>query len=372
MVPFVILALGYAGMEVIAASGAEDEKEEKIDTRPLVSLSTLHAENHAVSLSSYGEVAPLETTNLSAQVSGEVVWWNPDFIPGGLVKRGEVLFSIEKDTYEAALYQAEAALSSARAQLIQEQALADVAKREAATMSGSKITDLYLRKPQLLSAQAALKSAEAQLRIAKRDLANCDILAPYDALVTARNIGTGDFVTSGTIAATLNNVEYAEISFPIAGFDHAYLPLSVSGRKVTVSIDGRHIDATLHRDLGTVDKATRMTYLVARISDPYGLHSNKSMIKFGSFATVSFKGVTLENVYKIPQELVNNNQVWLMSDDATLYPEHVSVVRDDERFLYVRGEIEGRKLVLTPPEYPVQGMAVKVIGSDEIAAIKPD
>eukprot|EP00581_Thalassiosira_minuscula_P037650 CAMPEP_0184456798 /NCGR_PEP_ID=MMETSP0740-20130409/28016_1 /TAXON_ID=385413 /ORGANISM="Thalassiosira miniscula, Strain CCMP1093" /LENGTH=51 /DNA_ID=CAMNT_0026829027 /DNA_START=18 /DNA_END=169 /DNA_ORIENTATION=+ len=50
---------------------------------------------------------------LSAQVSGEVVSWNPKFVAGGLVKRGEVLFSVEKDTYEAALWQAEAELSQA-------------------------------------------------------------------------------------------------------------------------------------------------------------------------------------------------------------------------------------------------------------------
>lgn len=369
VLPIVILALGYAGMEVIAASGSEDEEKEQVDTRPLVALSTLQPENYAVTLSSYGEVAPLETTNLSAQVAGEVVWWNPDFIPGGLVKRGEILFTIEKDAYEAALYQAEAALSSARAQLIQEQAQADVAKREAANMPDSRVSDLYLRKPQLLSAQAALKSAEAQLRIAKRDLANCDIRAPYDALVTARNIGTGDFVTTGTIAATLNNVEYAEISFPVAGFDQSYLPASVKGIEATVSIDDRHINAVLHRDLGTVDKATRMSYLVARITDPYGIHNPKNTIKFGSFATVSFEGITLEQVYKIPQELVNNNQVWLLSDDNTLNAKSVSVIRDEQTYLYVRGDIENGKLVVTPPEYPIQGMAVKVIEKDEIAAI---
>ena len=134
-------------------------------------------EQHTVSLSSYGELISLESTNLAAQVAGEVTSWNKSFVAGGIVKRGDVLFSIEKDAYEAALLQAEAAVYNARSLLIQEQAQADVAKREAENMPDSRVTDLYLRKPQVLSAQAALKSAEAQLRIAKRDLENCEVKA---------------------------------------------------------------------------------------------------------------------------------------------------------------------------------------------------
>ena len=127
---------------------------------------------------------------MAAQVSGEVQSWNPKFVSGGLIRRGEVLFSIEPDAYEAALLLAEANLASAQAQLIQEQAQADVAAKEAKTMPNARVTDLYLRKPQVMSAQAGVKSAEAQLKIAKRDLENCQVKAPYDALVVLNQTPT--------------------------------------------------------------------------------------------------------------------------------------------------------------------------------------
>lgn len=359
--PIVILAAGFAGMTLIASAGDKEEEPEVVDTRPTVTISELQAEDYAVTLNSYGEITPLESTMLAAQVSGEVTSWNQDFVPGGLVRRGEILFSIEKDAYEAALLQAEANLSSAQAQLIQEQAQANVAEREAAGMSKSRVTDLYLRKPQLLSAQAAVKSAEAMLRIAKRDLDNCEVRAPYDALIISREIGTGDYVTPGTVAATLNNVETAEITFPVAGFDQSFLPVSVTGLDATVTVDKRTIPAKLHRDLGIVDQSTRMSHLVARIDDPYGVRSGKALIKFGSFANISFNGKTLENVFRIPQELVNNKRIWLVSEDATLQSEIVEIVREQDDFYFVRGNFDGLQLVTSPPEYPLNGMAVKVI-----------
>lgn len=359
--PIVILAAGFAGMTLIASAGDKEEEPEVVDTRPTVTISELQAEDYAVTLNSYGEITPLESTMLAAQVSGEVTSWNQDFVPGGLVRRGEILFSIEKDAYEAALLQAEANLSSAQAQLIQEQAQANVAEREAAGMSKSRVTDLYLRKPQLLSAQAAVKSAEAMLRIAKRDLDNCEVRAPYDALIVSREIGTGDYVTPGTVAATLNNVETAEITFPVAGFDQSFLPVSVTGLDATVTVDKRTIPAKLHRDLGIVDQSTRMSHLVARIDDPYGVRSGKALIKFGSFANISFNGKTLENVFRIPQELVNNKRIWLVSEDATLQSEIVEIVREQDDFYFVRGNFDGLQLVTSPPEYPLNGMAVKVI-----------
>ncbi|MCV5991447.1 hypothetical protein OFO94_35840, partial [Escherichia coli] len=81
----------------------------------------------------------------------------------------------ESDNYEAAVLQAEAGLASARASLIEEQAKAEVAKRQAKKLSDKQVTDLYLRKPQVLSAQAQVKSAQAALKRANRDLENCRV-----------------------------------------------------------------------------------------------------------------------------------------------------------------------------------------------------
>lgn len=366
--PVVLLVAGIGGMKLIEASAQETEEKEQVDTRPAVAIEALRPINYQVGINSYGELMPLESTNLAAQVSGEVISWHPNFIAGGVVKRGDVLFSIEKDTYEAALLLAQANLSSAEASLIQEQALARVAKEEAKTLPAARVTDLYLRKPQVMSAQAAVKSARAQLRIAQRDLENCEITAPYDALVVNRNIGVGDFVNTGTVAAVLNNIETAEVTFPIAGFDSRFLTSNIIDSDAQISIQGdaniRRV-GKIHRDVGIVDSATRMSHLVARIEDPYALRSNKPVIKFGSYVDVDFKGTELQNVYKISQDLVNNRTLWVLDDENKLHAQPVIVLREEGADFIISADFTTSKMVTTLPEYPQEGMEVKITGEED-------
>ncbi len=366
--PFVAVAVGVAGMTAIGATKGDGDKKAPVDIRPVIKVESVFAQNYQVQISSFGEVEPLERTHLAAQVSGEVIHWHENFVPGGLIARGEVLFSIEKDTYEAALMKAQADLSLAEAALIEEQARAAVAESEAKTAPKAKVTDLYLRKPQLLSARAALKSSQAQLKIAQRDLDNCEVRAPYDALVVARNLGKGQYVSRGAEVGELYNIEYAEVTFPIAGFDTTFLPERVAGLAARVTVKGAtqvYREALITRDLGIVDSATRMSHLVARIPDPYSLKSDLPPIKFGSYAKVGFTGKTLEDVYRLPQELVTNQKVWIVDPAQRLEPRNVRVVREEGEFFLIRGDLmDDDKVVTTLPEYPQNGMAVKLAVTD--------
>ena len=353
---------------VINALATEPDEKALVDTRPVVEVETAFALDHQVVINSYGEVKPFESTQLSVQVSGEVTAWHPNFVSGGIVARGDVLMEIEKDNYEAAVLQAEADLSRAQATLIEEQAQADVAADEAKRFPNRKHTDLFLRKPQVLSAQAGVKSARAALKRAQRDLANCEVRAPYDALVISRDVGLGQFVSTGTPVATLNGVEHAEVVIPIAGFDSAFLPERITGLTATIKqtgLNGFTRQAVVHRDLGVVDSDTRMVNLVVRIQDPYGLKTRQPQVKFGSYVQVTFGGKTLSRIYRLPQDLVNNNTIWLLNTENQLEPREVTVIREEGTYFYVSAGLnDNEKIVTTVPEYPQKGMTVKVAGED--------
>lgn len=361
LLPLVVLAIGFGGMTAIKASGEEDSENEAVDTRPTVKTESAIAENYQVKITSFGEVRPVESTMVSAQVSGEVLTWHANFVPGGLVLRGDTLFTIERDTYEAAFLQAQADLSLAKANLIEEEANADVAKREAA---GRKVSDLYLRKPQILSAQASLKSAQARLKIAQRDLDNCIIKAPYNALVVSRDLGVGQYVNQGAQVGELYNIESAEISFPIAGFDKEFLPSDVTQQLANISIQG-HSDITrtgeITRDLGIIDQSTRMSQLVVRVEDPYSLNSSLPALKYGHYAEVNFAGKTLNQVYRLPQELVNNRIIWVLDEEQQMQPKRVEILREEGAYFLISEGLEDKdQLVTTLPEYPQKGMKVKI------------
>ncbi len=364
ILPVALLGGGYVAYQAIAASVPEtdDKKEAVVET--IVETAPLLPTEHKVMITSHGELVPFETTRLSAQVSGEVVSWHPNFVTGGIVKRGEVLFSIESDNYQAAVLQAEAELASAKAVLIEEKAKAKVAERQAKNLNDKQVSDLYLRKPQLLSAEAQVKSALASLKRAERDLENCKVVAPYDALVVSRQIGVGQFISAGSEVALLNNIEAAEIHIPIAGFDSAFLPEKLSNIRATIRLQGlRQVEreGNIDRDLAMIDSATRMINVVVRIDDPYGINSQKPAIKFGSYVEVQFAGKELKHIYRLPQELVSNRTVWVVNEENQLYPRSVNVLRSEGEFVLISEGIEqSDKLVLTVPEYPQKGMSVKL------------
>lgn len=370
--PILVFILGIVGMNVIGSSGPEEEEKKAVETRPTVKVEAISPLSHQIKITGYGEVRPLESTVLSAQVSGEVVKWNPNFVVGGLVKRGDVLFRVNPERYQAAVLQAEASLSSAQASLIQEQGLADVAKREAKTLPDAKVTDLYLRKPQLLSAKAAVKYAQANLKLAKRDLAYCEVKAPYDALIVARDIGKGQNVSQGARVGEIHNIETAEIIFPIAGFDSAFLPSQLLGLKADVSTEGRYSfsrPGKIVRDLGVVDSDTRMGNLVVQVENPYSIDSTLPKMQFGNYVTVTFDGQRLNNVFKLSQDLVNNNSVWIVTDENKLDKKRVEVLREEQDYFIIgNGLKSGDNLVLTLPEYPQKNLEVLIAGQKDIKA----
>ena len=372
---FLVVIGAFTGVGFAISAAVEEQQEnETVDTRPLISVTTLQPENYAVTISGFGEVEPLESTSLAAQVSGEITSLNPNFIAGGLVKRGEVLFSIEDDQYQAGVLQAEAQLSLAQATLAEELARQQVAEREAKTLPSSKVTDLYLRKPQVLSAKAQVKSAQAQLRIAKRNLSKTQVISPYDALVVTRSLGLGQYVSAGMQVARLNSIETAEIIIPIAGFDRPFLKDTMAGELATASLKTpSNVTRTgyIHRDLGVVDSATRMMHLVMRIDDPYniknGVKTLQEPMKFGSYVEVTFAGRQLNNVYKVPQTMVNNSKIWLVDENDKLQAHSVDVIREEGRFFYIsKGISPDARMAENLPEYPQNGMAVRIESSDDV------
>lgn len=369
LLPLIILLGGYGGYVAITSNAVEPEPKPPEDPTPTVQVAPVKAQSHKFLITSYGEVVPMERTLLSAQVSGEVVSWHPDFVAGGIVKRGEVLFTVEKDNYQAAVEMAEAQVAIAEAALIEERARGKVAEQQARALPKAQVTDLYLRKPQLFSAEASMKSAQAALKRAQRELADCEVLAPYDALVVSRDFGVGQFIMAGSPVATLYNVETAEVHIPIPGFDSEFLPASYQGVEASISEqDSNEVSrkGSVVRDMGVIDSDTRMVSLVVQVSDPYALNTEEAQLPFGSYVEVVFTGRELEGVYQLPQELVNDHSVWVVSEESRLELRQVTVLRSEGRQVLVEGGLlPGDRLVLTVPEYPRNGLTVKVDTSEQ-------
>jgi len=150
------------------------------------------------SLSLVGSLAPNETAQLRAEVSGQVR--NVFFQEGGQVTKDQVLIKIDDAELRAQLAQAEAAFHLAELNLKRSQDLT-----EARSMSQAEAD-------RMRSDHASAEAAQSLLRVR---LAKTEIKAPFDGVVGARTISPGDYLTAATVIATIDDLSRLKIDFQV-------------------------------------------------------------------------------------------------------------------------------------------------------------
>ena len=128
---------------------------------------------------------------------------------GSTLRRGEVIARLENADYQAQAAQAEAALSTARAELVEARAERDVLARDA-----RRLSDMRAKSPELVAEQeydmaqsraaqaaaraqaseARIASADANLRFARANLENTVIRAPFTGTVLRKEAEIGEVV----------------------------------------------------------------------------------------------------------------------------------------------------------------------------------
>jgi RND family efflux transporter MFP subunit len=146
-----------------------------------------------------GRFEPTASIEIRARVSGHLQSIN--FEDGQIVEAGQPLFVIDPRPYQAAVAEAEARLSSARAQVD----LANIELQRAEQLVGSAAVSRATydqRTQQKRAADAAFQTAEATLQRAQLDLEFTEIRAPVGGRVSNRRVDAGGLVTGGDMLLT--------------------------------------------------------------------------------------------------------------------------------------------------------------------------
>lgn len=345
-----------------------------------ITVDTVEAvrETIRIPVQAQGTVTPLRQTGLVAEVAGRITEASEAFNVGGFVRRDEVLLQIDPRDYETALLRARSAVASAESALAQEKGRAEVALREwkklpQGSQRSQEARDLYLRKPQLEQAEAELLAARADLNTARDNLERTVIRAPYDALISAKSVELGQYVSPGTALAEVFSVESAEVRLPIPQTKLDYLELPGLGGyegETTIDLytdvggDITHWQATLHRSEGVFDERSRVLYTVARIGDPYALdHPGRAPLRIGTFVNANIQGKALDDLVALPRYVLRaGNRLWVIDGDNRLRDRAVSILRTGGDLVYVTAGLEDGELVsLTAADVSLTGSRVKVL-----------
>jgi hypothetical protein len=289
---------------------------------------------------------------------------------------------IDHQDYEIQVRQRQSEVARAVKDLKVEQGNQAVAKQEYKILD-EVITDedreLVLREPQLLSAQAARESAQAALEKAKLDLARCDIVAPFNAVIQQKHTDLGASVTTNSQLVTLIGTDEAWIEAKVFANQLKWLDIPKrngdSGANVTIHNNGvwgedRFRTGRVLCLLGEVETQGRLARLLVTVDDPFCLkpqNHNLPHLLMDSYISAEIGGRTLSDVFPIKRShLRDNDTVWIMDDDGLLEIRQVQIVfRGPDRVYVNEGLAENEKLVVTDIAAPVAGMPLRVDGVED-------
>ena len=375
--PILILAVGWFGYVTLSVE-PEETKKGKGKPRPIkTQVVELVAQDYETKIATQGNVRPHDQITLNSEVTGKVVRISDNFEDGAFFKAGEILVELDTADFEAAVANAEAQVARMTSAYALEKAQSDQARVSWEKLSPDPTENpdpLVLRIPQLKQAEANVKSANAQLGRAQRDLERTQIRAPFDGRVRQRAVGLGQAIRTNSPLGTIFASDYAEVRLPISGEDLPLLdlPERVGDPPVDVELsDTLNPEnetvwkAQIVRTEGTLDASSLELFAIAKVNDPFGLLSGKPPLRIGQPVTASITGKVLKDVMALPRLGVKRlNQVYLVDpNQLTLSTQTIQAVWSDARYVLISDPSipDGTLLATTKLSYAPEGAQVEVM-----------
>jgi RND family efflux transporter MFP subunit len=312
-----------------------------------------------------GTVQPRYEVTITPQIKGRVSEISPRMVAGGQLRKGEQLFAIEDEDYRLAIELARSSLAQAELELLRNENLAEVARREWRELnpgSSEQPNPLVVYDPQLKNARAQRDAALANVRQAELNLQRTRIFAPFNCYVRSEQVEIGQFVNAGGPVATVVGTDQLEIIVPLPLDELAWLQVPRNGEPrrgspaQVVLQSGDQLfrwQGEISRAMGEIDPRSRMARVVVTVAEPVSRDgTSRSLLNEllpGMFVEVHLQGADLTGVFTIPRgALHDNDTLWIVDDENRLHIRPVDILRRERNVVLVRSGLEpGEKLVLT-------------------------
>ncbi|MEL6862662.1 MAG: efflux RND transporter periplasmic adaptor subunit [Pseudomonadota bacterium] len=272
---------------------------EEIDYRPQVRVNG--------TIQSSAEIA------VSAQVSGEIKRVSPAFRAGNEVKKGDLLFEIDRADYLLTVQSAQAEVAAAKSDLQQLEAEAEIARREWEELyPGREVNELAARIPQIEAAKARLGSAEANKSTAELALRRTRVYAPSDARVIASTLDVGQIIAPNQSVGRMVSLDSIELVVPVSS-EQLNILQPAMGREASFQVRGNAnaelVDAKVVRVDVSLDARTRLTNLYLSPAD-------QSALRIGDFVDVALVADRISDVAILPASaLSGQDTVWVVENN---------------------------------------------------------
>jgi membrane fusion protein (multidrug efflux system) len=320
------------GLILLAGCNESSDKQAQAPQMPPPAVGVVTAAKRPVAegVSFVGRVQAIDKVDLVARVEGFLK--QRAYTEGQEVKAGDLLFVLEKDTYQAAVDQAQANLASAQANADNAKLQADRARDLIRNQNVSQAT-LDDRIAAEKSANAAVQQNQAALEQAQINLGYTQIAAPFDGRVGISNFSVGALVgpSSGALA-TIVSQDPIYVTFPVSDrFIQDVQQASGSGRvepqDVVVHLtlaNGSQYPETGKIDFTDVkvDQNTDTLLVRAVFANP------NRILADGQYARVTAERKTPVEALVIPQRAIltdqTGNYVLVVGQDKKAAAKHIT------------------------------------------------
>jgi len=379
-----LVALSYGAWRNYAQNRQVMETAQKSrDLVPSLRVAKVKASDPIIDVTLPATTLAFTMANIYARVSGYISKRNVDI--GDRVKTGDLLVEISAPEINHQLAQAEATLAqnkAAVAQILANKELARVtAEREdplvrkgfeSKLQGDTNRLNLQAQEAQVAVAKANVAAQEAQVKVARQQKKYLSVLAPFDGVVTKRNVDIGDLVqgdaTSGTFMFTVMESEVIRTQVYVPQDQAFGLAPGVKAVVRVPELPGRTFPGTVTRVADALQPGTRTLLAEIDIENP------DEVLTPGLYCTVELYIPRKTPSLLVPASAIifdqNGMQVAVVKD-GTAHIQTITVARDLGTDIEVRdGVKEGDEVILNPPVTLANGDKVNIRPAEKAAATK--
>jgi membrane fusion protein (multidrug efflux system) len=288
------------------------------------------------------------------------------FQPGQRVAKGDRLYTIEPNVYQATVDQRKANLKSAQAKALQARRNAQRAKMliKKHAMSRQEAEETIA---QSRVAEAAVAQAKAALESAKIDLGYTNVTAPVAGQIGLNQVNIGNVVDPGTALTIITPLNPLEVRFQLPQYDAFELRRQRQHRRahitVTLELPGLKGDAaTLTGRLdflgSSVNPKTSTVAAQAVFANPSHLYLP------GQFVRVRLEGLKRYNVFAVPEIAVTQGllgpQVFTLGKNNVTSTTNVKLGEESGPWLIINDGLKtGDRVIVSDPGAIEAGMKIK-------------
>ena len=345
----VLVAIAGVGWWIYHRPQAQTARPSRFGQTPPVATATVQSGDINVTVNALGTVTSLATVTVRSQISGYIT--RIAFTEGQLVNKGDLLVEIDSRTYQLALAQAEGNLK-------RDQALLQAAQLDLERYQNLVKTNAIPR--QQLDTQAALVTQDqglviadqAQIDMAKLNIAYCHIVAPVSGRVGLRQVDQGNYVTANDANGLVVITQLSPISvlFTIAEDNlPAVLKRVQGGAALPVTAFDRSATHKLATgQLSTLDNQIDPTTGTVKLRAQFD--NADSALFPNQFVNIQLLVDTLRNTDVVPTSAIQRGApgtfVYLVNDDSTVAVRKVELgPADGERIAIKSGLKAGDRVV---------------------------